>query len=580
MPDESPQPKYSKPKILLIDMSEECSKALESAGYNTSTGTFGTPYPVERSRKFHCVDHATCRLPNYQEQEIIFANTSCTIPAAAATAQHAGYGVKANWQDGSKGEIDPRPICMSMVSRGFDQILAHGGIFIIFVATKYEINYLEGFQLASDDLFERRPFTCSSWSFLPALEICESTPKYGTEISFDSRARQFTRVLERGAGKAHFECVLKPDYRIAESWISIAKNKYGQDIAAFLAFKKPTGNVLILPQMPEVHAIIVDLIEDWCAQWNPSLFPEHEGAKWVHRAEYEMPEVTALRSQIESVRKAADDAIDRLEKRIVETQTNNSDWYTLLNGTGDTLAAAVMRTLRQLGFRNVIDVDEESREKGEGTKLKEDIQIRDRHPILIVDVKGVNGHPEDAEAAQAEKHALMRAAEFNGKVKPLTIINHQRNLPPHERDRQAYRKEIIDNAVQTGLGLMTTWDLFRLLRNKDALRWPASVVTPIFYRSGRIEPIPEHYREIGEIVRVWEHAFGIIPTQAVDVGRRLAIEVGDLFIETEVKSLQVDGAIVKSAPVGSNCGVRREDSETRLREGMRVFLVRDDLTIP
>ena len=154
-----------------------------------------------------------------------------------------------------------------------------------------------------------------------------------------------------------------------------------------------------------------------------------------------------------------------------------------------------------------------------------------------------------------------------------SIINHQRHLPPSDRYGQAYRDEIIKNAEQTQLGLLTTWDLFKLLRNAEKLGWPTEVVLPIFYRVGRIDPIPEHYIEVGRILEVWQPAFGINPTQPITIGHRIAVEIGDTFDEFNLTSLRVDENESQTAPVGSNCGVKYDDPSTRLRKGARVFLV-------
>jgi hypothetical protein len=120
---------------------------------------------------------------------------------------------------------------------------------------------------------------------------------------------------------------------------------------------------------------------------------------------------------------------------------------------------------------------------------------------------------------------------------------------------------------------MTTWDLFRLLRNKESLGWPNEVVTPIFYRSGRIEPVPEHYLPIGRIEGAWEYAFGVIPIHPIAIGATLAVEVDDRFEELEVTSIHVHDESVQSAPAGSDCGIGCDGASKRFRKGNRVFLL-------
>jgi hypothetical protein len=573
MADPASQPKYAKPRILLIDMPQECERVLREAGYNVSVGTFGVPYSVEPSDKACFVSLETCRLPDYEEQEIIIANTACPEPNADAPPSEPGAGVDAHWQDAASGQIDPRPLSMHMTRRDFQRILDNGGIFIVFLSGRYRVEYIYGRRRYSE-IRCKETLTSSNWRFLDLLESFERQHRRGDEIEFLGNIRTLRDLLKRGSAGARYACVLQPDYHYRDNWLPLAKNKYGEDVAGLLFFHKPRGSVLLLPQMPNAHNILVRLLEDFCTVLSPKLFPEFEGSRWIHRGEYEIPGIMQLRKEIEKIQDDAAQRIKELEEEIGRVQDAKSDWYTLLNGTGEELVGAVIRTLQRFGFTQVVDVDQEAKQRGEDRSLREDIQIRDKSPVLIIDVKGVTGHPEDAEATQSEKHALMRAEEFGGKVKALTIINHQRNIPPHDRDQQAYRREMIDNAVRTHLGLMTTWDVFRLLRNKESLGWPDDVLTPVFYRTGRIEPIPEHYVEIGTIVHVWQKAFGIVPSQPVTRNATLGIEVGHLFVEVVAKSLQVDGRDVQEAPAGSNCGIAFENAARSLCEKMRVFLVR------
>ncbi len=568
-----PALKYAKPKILLVDLPSSCSETLNSAGYNVYSGTFGVPYPVPRSNGLYPVANGSCNLPNHEEQEIVIASTACPTPADSAKADKLGEGVDQLWQTAKDGDIDPRPFFMRLARPDFDRIWESGGIFIVLVRAKYSIEYTYGPWSQYHGVSERERLHESSWGFLSELDSFNCRPASGREIDFDPRAKRLTDLLAKAATGAEYRCTIEPAYDNREHWIPLAKNKFGDCVAGLLVHDDPPRYLLLLPDMPHLDRIILRLLVEWCMQWNPALFPLHEGQRWVHRPEYEVPQILELKEQADKVNADAKARVEQIEAEIKELQASNKDWYTLLNGTGDELVAAVIRSLRQLGFKNVRDVDAEAREQGNGQSLREDIQIHDALPILIVDVKGVQGHPEDAEATQAEKHALMRAKEFSGNVKPLTIINHQRNIPPHDRDEQAYRQEIIDNAVQTGLGLMTTWDLFRLLRNKEKLGWDADNVIPIFYRTGRIEAVPEHYHEIGVVAKVWKDAIGIIPSADIHVGAVLALESGDTFEEITVGSLQVDGQETGVAPAGSNCGVACVGASKRFRERKRVWLV-------
>ena len=44
VPETTPEPRYSKPKILLVDLPEDATARLNSAGFNVQVWTLGRPY--------------------------------------------------------------------------------------------------------------------------------------------------------------------------------------------------------------------------------------------------------------------------------------------------------------------------------------------------------------------------------------------------------------------------------------------------------------------------------------------------------------------------------------------------------
>lgn len=572
----TPTAKYPKPKILLIDMPISCTDALCSAGYSVNSGSFGMPYKMQASYELSHVSMESVNLPNYTEQEIIIANTRI-VSANAVQPIAPGERVDTYWQSCEFGIIDPRPLTMRSVKDEFSKIFQYGGIFIIFAGLPYTIEYRFGARIKYSGISNKNTVACSNFGFLNVLLNLEITDSNGHEFTFNHNMKEFCElcnILKKAVAKAEFHCTLQPSDSQQKNWFPLAKNKFGETIAGILLYDDPVRYIIILPQMPAFTTIILEVLENWCAQYSPQLFPHIEGARWIHRPEYEIPRVLEIQAEIEEITKKTGSSIAELKAEIKKEMNANTDWYTLLQGTGDDLVQAVIRNLRKLGFQQVIDVDAESKANGQEKNLREDIRIHDQSPILIIDVKGVSGHPDDDESRQAEKHVIMRMREWNDcDVQALTIINHQRHLPLHDRDTQAYRIEIIKNAEDTKLGLMTTWDIFKLLKNMDKLKWPQEMVKPIFYRIGRIEPIPEHYSEIGKIVKTWEKAIGIIPTRPIAVEDRLAIETGDTFEEIIVTSLKVDDLYVSKADANSSCGIGSENASKRFREGARVFRV-------
>jgi hypothetical protein len=238
---------------------------------------------------------------------------------------------------------------------------------------------------------------------------------------------------------------------------------------------------------------------------------------------------------------------------------------------------AVIEGLRVLGFTDVVDVDQQIKGAGEEASLREDIQIKDSTPTLIVDVKGITGRPSDPEAMQAYKHATIRMKEWKTtEVNALSIINHQRHLPPLDRDNSMpFRQEILDGASQIDLGLMTTWDLYRLIRSFLRNKWKPESVKPLFYQRGRVHAVPVHYIHIGTVEHIWKEAGAVsvkVEQHGVRKGDRIAFQTPVEFEEQVAVSLQRDGQDVDEAAVGLEIGVKTHLAN-RLRRGTLVYLV-------
>jgi hypothetical protein len=82
---------------------------------------------------------------------------------------------------------------------------------------------------------------------------------------------------------------------------------------------------------------------------------------------------------------------------------------------------------------------------------------------------------------QADNHAFILAKELQRvDVKGLSIINHQRHIPPLDREnRMPFRQELLDVTTGTNLGLMTAFDLYRLAVNVRRLNWSGANVAII-----------------------------------------------------------------------------------------------------
>jgi hypothetical protein len=193
--------------------------------------------------------------------------------------------------------------------------------------------------------------------------------------------------------------------------------------------------------------------------------------------------------------------------------------------------------------------------------------------------KVIAGLPKEEDSIQVFKYIAPRMREWNrNDVKGLSIVNHQRNVPALERNPLPFSEDVLTNAVDQEFGLMTTWDLFRLVRSFLKLSWSSAHVKPLFYQSGRILPIPLHYEVAGTVERYAEKigVVGVRLASEVRAGDTLAYELPIEFEEETVASLQIDGAPVSVAPAGTLVGTKTRLSKEHARKGTRVFRIRDN----
>jgi hypothetical protein len=578
---ESVRPGYDKPKILAIDIDEADLQAISGAGYNIAGGTFGAPYVVPKSSQFAPV-LAKALLPNYTEQEIIVANLLADQPSPMPDIEKHTPGEEPDWwAKCSTGVIDPRPRVMAALRDKFDRVYQAGGMFIVFADTRSKQTLVLGSvqnRRYGGEFQIHQNLSDDNWSFLPVLTDLDVREDHGEEISLIAEDWPLVQVLRENLEGASFLCTLRPQERIKQRWCPLAHNKYGEAVAGFITPSENgnSGWVFVFPQIQNKGRFLKALLNDVLPAVMPSLFPHAKEQQWIHRPEYEIPSVLEKRAQLAEIQQRAQRENEAVQEAIRLDCEAGRYMYDLVRETGAPLVKAVQQALAVLGFSSVVDVDDEMRRAGKANSLREDLRIHDKSPILVVDIKGVGGHPSDPEALQATKNAFIYIQEQGrADVRGLTIINHQRHLPPLDRDNaMPFRKEILDNATQTNLGLLTGWDLFRLVRGFLRNGWVSDQVKPLFYKTGRILPVPIHYEPVGFVKQVWKPAFSVaIESTGIRVGDRIAVEFSVDFAELEVTSLQLGNASVAEANVGNEIGISRPENLDRLRPGLRVYRI-------
>ncbi len=324
---------------------------------------------------------------------------------------------------------------------------------------------------------------------------------------------------------------------------------------------------------------ISDLLDSVLPEISPHLFPDIQNSKWIHRADYELSQILELEKKKELATAEFKQKMSKIDKRIQDERNENSWRHELISETNDVLVKAVQRALRILGFLDIVDMDIEYESKNE--TRKEDLQIRDGKKVIVVDIKGISGLPSDEDVMQAQKHAILlnnKNKDTDKETYSLSIVNHQRHLPPLDRNNKEPFGSKILGFSEDVTGLLTTWELFNLVRNFEKLEWSKDNITPLFYKTGRIKLIPCNYYFLGNISNIWKNnnAFGInMVNEALSAGDRIAIKTisSEVFQEIAVSSIMVNDKNTESVNSGNDVGISCEDISS-IKRGMEVFLIK------
>lgn len=567
-----PAAKNAKPKVFLMGLASSVLDVLEDAGINATPGSLGNPYRVALSSQSVPMPDSS-QIGGYAEQEIIFVDLSFNLaPKAVGEVAFAtdGPGI---WVDCNRGFIDPRAIAAAHVREGVDRIVDAGGVLVVFASPKTKMTIVHG-TVRGGKLWTDQEFSSDEWSFHSDLQYIKVLESKGEEIFVCEERSPLGRALGEALAGMHFECTLSPLYDPEEQWTTLAKNKFGETLALGRIYPS-SGAILILPQMQDKANFIKRLLTDVFPEMFPGLFPGIEKGRWTHLPEYELGSVAQLQAEREDAVKRHESEMERIATGIAVARKIDGWLHDLLTQTGDPLVEAVETALGELGFTAVVDMDK-IRDR-ENKPRREDLQVQDDSPTLVVDIKGISNFPGDEDAMQAFKHAtLVMREQKRLDVFGLSIINHQRHLPPLQRDNSMpFRRELVEVALQNLQGLMTTWDLYRLVVNKRRHSWKPDYVKPALYRHGRIEPIPQHYSLLGRVTQVWRHAFGVdIESSSVSVGDTVALEFEIYFEESVIASLHVSDEKKLRASVGDKTGLPWPISASRPKPGMRVFVAK------
>jgi hypothetical protein len=522
-------------------------------------------------------------LPNFAEQEIIFIDLTPPETAEGPEGEKAtSKGELDWWAKCSRGEIDPRPRVMSEVASAFNRILNHGGFFVIFAQPRLEQALVLGkVDSYPPNLRIDSKISADNWSFLQVLSphFLQIDPAFGQEMRVLDYAYPLFQFLDRAIRDATYSATFTltrgAAYRGEINWVPLLSDKFERSIGGLLTLEKSKGCILILPQIPKEADTILTLVCEILPDISPHLFPHIEGFRWVERDEYELDSVLKYKAQKTEVQQRAKRKLEELDKKISNERNRLGFLHGIITNTGEDLVLSIKLCLELIEFKQILDVDEQIQNQIAQSPKQEDLQIHDKSPTLLLEIKGLSGLPRESDTLQVVKYIPRRMREWGRvDVRGVSIINHQRNIPALERENEnVFTRQQIEDAENNDITLLSAWSLFLLVRGMMNWGWDPKVIQSLFYISGRMPRFPTNYKPIGEVSNYWEK-LGVVGVQISEnrlyVGQRIGYVIHEGYLEEEISSLQVEKQGVEEAVPGQLAGVKTIYSKSLLRKGTVV----------
>jgi hypothetical protein len=257
----------------------------------------------------------------------------------------------------------------------------------------------------------------------------------------------------------------------SQAHVPLLENDAGEIKALFERID--AGGILYMPYVERKVGLVRRLLQDVFPDWSPNLFPAR-AAEWREADDYQMPAVLSAR---EAIRLTEKRFAEELEKRRSEERSAieaQNDFIQLLTAESHELRRAVAVAFEALEFEEVIDVDDLRNEAG--ANPEEDLQLKDGEYFAVVEVTAGKGNAREKDFQDLLKYQHRRRQKpGRSDVDPLglqgvLVMNQHTGLEPRRRPAlyEGNENDYPATARELGVTLLSTWDLFQILRLVEA----------------------------------------------------------------------------------------------------------------
>jgi hypothetical protein len=549
-----------RPRICCIDIEESFIKILENEGLNIYSGTLGKKVIVPNStRKENHQLLLNHDFPsNLHEFDIIILNLESEIKIDYKVDEHirknhTGKSAVAILSSYPETVFDPRPLSSLILNNKLNHIGKRPHIIIAFTVDSYEVEY-ETIRITEGYPERQGVEKYNIYSFAGLTPI--STAKEGKEMNVCDIKEDLRKLLESHLPKTTYnqtfyhptkwdtnKQIPDPDF------VPLIKNSSG-DIVSICEFKE-NAIVFYFPQIANKGDFLNSFLTRIAPDLMPELFPFSTTFSWKESEDYWLPNHHELLNDKLQIQKEYDEKILVKQSQIIGNKEKYSFLHEILTETGDKLVDALIQYFKWLGFKKVDKIDDE---KSESKILEEDIQIELPNGLLIIECKGIGGTSTDSDCSQISKIKHRRCKE-RGKfdVFALYIVNHQRYLPPLNRQNPPFTENQKQDAVNDERGLLSTWQLFNVYSEIESGILRKEDIQTDILNYGYIEFKPKnliYVDEPQEILKDGEVCIVNVTNTELKISDEILIEKNGKFQKNFIEGIQLNGKPVSTASNG------------------------------
>jgi len=566
---------YEKPLVCLFDLKDSVTDTLTKAGFSCNKATLGSrvrvPNTSRNSEHFLRLNHSWPQ--NLHEYDVVVLDMSNEPEIEFKDESFkdvTGKAVHALLSRYPETIFNPRPFSMQRLSVEIEELFAATAIVIVFMSETTSVHYeivsidRHGPEITGEETFSSLPFP---------LHFPGTKHKVGVRAKLPPDQSKLSPLLAKYTGDLKYEVTFThpttwhEGNRINDpNFVPLILNDNDEIISFAQAINKESF-IFVFPQIENKTQLLLELFNNYLPDIFPTLFPYHGQFGWLKSDEYLLPhegELHAKKRQIEEKYKLDTAAV---VGEIEENKERFRFLHEILYESGDALVKAAEQYLRWLGFGAITNVDETN-----PAIKEEDLQVEIDEGLLVIEVKGIGGTSTDNDCAQITKIRFRRAEERNRfDVFGLYLVNHQRYLPPLNRQNPPFTENQINDATLAKRGLLTTYELFNAYFLVEE-----GVITKEDIRSqllsyGLITFTPRNIVSIGvpgEYFKSCSVAILVLNDSQITKGMTLLSLKNGKYEKHQVLSLMVNDTEVETAKDGE-VGVQ---VNKKLRRGAELFI--------